>query len=293
MHEDHTSGASEILPVAAERVLTALAGAGAQPAALAPALRAVVSEQPAMGAVHRLVSRALEVARTAAASGLAERESAGQIEEAVRAFAADYDSASARIVDLAAEELLPEQGFVATWSRSSLVERAFLEARRRGKRCGALVAESRPLAEGRRLATTLAEAGLPVLFASDAALPSLLAGTAGILIGADAVRPQSFLHKVGTTALLLAGREVGLAAHALAQEAKFLPAEAALLDLVQRDPAQVWADAPGGVRVLNPTFEEVDLRLLRGVATERTVLPPGEAAAVARETRLDAELAKR
>lgn len=293
MRDDHISGASEILPAAAAQVLSAMEASGPGPTLLGPALRAVVEEQPAMGAVHRLASRALEVARAAAANGLGEERARQEVREAVAAFAADYEAATARVVALAAEELVPAEGLVATLSRSSLVERSLLEARRRGKRSGVLVAESRPLLEGRTLAARLAEAGVPVLFVTDTAQGGLLRGAAAILVGADAVLPRAFLNKIGTTALLLAGREIGLTAHALAQEAKFLPAEAALLDLVERSPGQVWDEPPRGVRVLNPTFEEVDLRLVHGIATERTVLPPGEAAAVARATRLDAELTKR
>ena len=292
MRDDHLSGASEILPAALARVLAALQASGPDPTLLGQALRGILSEQPAMGAVHRLASRALEVARTAVVSGLGDEEARREVREAVAAFAADYETATARVIELAAEALVPAEGVVATVSRSSLVERSLVEARRRGKQCGALVSESRPLGEGRVLAARLSEAGVPVLFVTDAAQAGLLRGAAGVLVGSDAVQPRSFLNKVGTAAVLLAAREVGLPAHALAQEAKFLPAEAALLDLTQRSPAQVWDQPPLGVRVLNPTFEEVDLRLVLGVATERGVLPPGEAAAVARETRLDPELAK-
>jgi translation initiation factor 2B subunit (eIF-2B alpha/beta/delta family) len=104
------------------------------------------------------------------------------------------------------------------------------------------------------------------------------------------VRPRSFVNKVGTGALLLAARELGLEAHALAPTAKFLPARAPLLALPERPPSQVWDAAPAGVRVTNPVFEEISLALLRSVVTERGFLPPGEAGSVAENVVLPAEL---
>lgn len=287
--DDHRSGASEILEAAAGQVLARLA-AGEDPSRLAPLLVGMVAEQPAMAALERLASRALEVARDQTRAGTAPDAVRREVEDAVRAFAADFAAAGERVVQQTAAELLPSAGWVATTSRSSLVERAFLAARAAGKRCGAIVAESRPEGEGRTLAARLAAAEVPVLFGTDAAL-ALLAGGAGlVLVGADAVRPRSFVNKVGTAALLWAAREAGLEAHALAQTAKFLPADAPLLTLPMRDPKAVWESPPPGVRVANPNFEEVALSLLRSVVTERGFLPPGEAGSVAANVRLAEEL---
>jgi hypothetical protein len=55
--------------------------------------------------------------------------------------------------------------------------------------------------------------------------------------------------------------------------------------------AEVWASPATGVQPRNVYFELVPMPLLRGVVVEDAVLPPGEAAALARERPLPGELA--
>ena len=55
--------------------------------------------------------------------------------------------------------------------------------------------------------------------------------------------------------------------------------------------AEVWASPAPGVEARNVYFEVVPMALMRGVVVEDTVLPPGEAAALARERPLPDELA--
>ena len=55
-------------------------------------------------------------------------------------------------------------------------------------------------------------------------------------------------------------------------------------------PAEVWDDPPAGVRPRNVYFELVPIQLVRGVVVEDAVLPPGEAAQLARERPLPSEL---
>ena len=54
---------------------------------------------------------------------------------------------------------------------------------------------------------------------------------------------------------------------------------------------EVWDEAPPGVRPRNVYFELVPIQLLRGIVVEDAVLPPGEAAQLARERPLPKELA--
>ena len=53
---------------------------------------------------------------------------------------------------------------------------------------------------------------------------------------------------------------------------------------------EVWESPPALVEPRNVYFELVPMPLLRGVVVEDGVLPPGEAAAVARERALPGEL---
>lgn len=283
--QDHRSGASELLAFAAAACRAALAETGPKPADFARALRQVCHAQPAMGAVFRLASRALEVATTAEHRGDQPDKAHEEIERAIEAFVADFEEAGQAAVRQA-HAVFPASGWVATYSRSSLVEALFLDVARSGTQVRVLLSEGRPLLEGRRLAQSLAEAKIPVWLTVDSAAVLLLPRAAALFVGADTVMPKMFVNKVGTYALLLAARELNVPAYALAQRAKFLPTSGGLFELGERDPEQVWKDAPMGISVRNLTFEETPLDLLRGVVTENGVLAPGEVAVAASEATL-------
>ncbi|MEO6462771.1 MAG: hypothetical protein ABIP29_06820, partial [Candidatus Eisenbacteria bacterium] len=112
--------------------------------------------------------------------------------------------------------------------------------------------------------------------AVDGALGLLLPQAGAVWLGADAVREQTFVGKAGIYGLLLIARELNLPAYVLAQRAKFLPDRCRRLTLPRRDPAEVWADTPRGVHVVNVPFEEAPLSLVRGVLTEGGFLGPRE-----------------
>src|SRR5262249_10323370 len=176
--------------------------------------------RPAMGAVFRLASRALEVATTAEHRGDPPDKAHEEIERAIEAFVADFEEAGEAVVRQA-HTVFPASGWVATYSRSSLVESLFLDVAKSGAQVRVLLSEGRPLLEGRRLAQSLTEAKIPVWLTVDSAAVLLLPRAAALFVGADTVLPKMFVNKVGTYALLLAARELNVPAYALAQRAKF------------------------------------------------------------------------
>jgi len=184
---------------------------------------------------------------------------------ALSTWHADFQAASEAIVRESGTLVSP---WIATTTRSSLVERSLIEAHGKGRGVKVLLSESRPMNEGRGLARALAEAGVPSWLAVDAALPLLLPQAGAVWIGVDAVREKTFVTKAGTYALLLVARELNVPAYAFAQRAKFLPDRCTRLTLPRRPAGEVWEDAPPLVSVVNTPFEEVPLALVRGVLTE-------------------------
>jgi len=260
-------------------------------AALLGWLRAAQQAQPTMALVHQLAARALEVADT----GLARGEKAAGLRTALaQSCEAERNDlgASRRAVARQAAALVSERGgWIATLSSSGAVRDAVIEAHRAGREPRALVAESRPLYEGRTLAAALAAAGVPVWLVVDAALPLLLSQARMVWLGADAVTDQGVFNKLGSFAAALAAREHSVPVYALAGRRKFMPAATGALKIVEMPAAEVW-DAPApGVQPRNVYFERVPLPLVRGVVVEDAVLPPGETAALARERPLPGELA--
>jgi len=253
-------------------------------------LRDAQAAQPTMALVHQLSARALEVADTGLSRGDSPPDLRRSLEESCEAEARDIE-ASGHAIARRALELLGERGaWIATLSHSAAVRDALLAAALAGRAPRVLIAESRPLYEGRVVARALAARGIEVWLVVDAALPLLISQARMVWLGADAVTELGVVNKVGSYAAALAAREHSVPVYALASRRKFLPATGAL-QILEMSPAEVW-DAPAqGVKPRNVYFETVPLPLLRGVVVEDAVLPPGEAAQLARERPLPEALA--
>ena len=259
-------------------------------AALLGWLRAAQAAQPALALVHQLSARALMVADGALIRGDAALDARRVLDETCAAEAADLVQARGALARQAAGLLDGRGGWIATLSASGTVLDALLLAHQAGREPRVMVAESRPLFEGRDMAAALGASGIPVWLVVDAALPLLLSQARMVWLGADAVTDQGLLNKVGSFAAALAAREHSVPVYALASRRKFLPATTGALQIPEMPPQEVWDAAPETVKPRNVYFELVPLPLLRGVVVEDSVLPPGEAAQLARERALPAEL---
>jgi translation initiation factor eIF-2B subunit delta len=254
-------------------------------------LRAAQAAQPTMALLHQLAARALEIADAGVARGDPPADLRAHLARSCAAEVADLAAARTAVAGLAGRLLTHRGMWVATLSMSGVVREALTLAQRGGMEPRALVAESRPLMEGRDLSTELAAAGIPVWLMVDAALPLLLSQAQMVWIGADAVTDRGVIGKIGGFAAALAAREHSVPFYALAERRKFLPASTAPLRIAEMAPAEVWERPAEGVRPRNIYFEVVPLELIRGIVVEDDVLGPGEAATVARDRALPRELA--
>ena len=286
---DSISPQTPLVEAAVTRLARAAAESGGSFDHLAAAARAEADAQPAMAAFVALGTRALLVARKAQDESAPPAEAAARVVAALEAWRRDFVLAGDEIVRRAGE-LLPTSGWVATTTRSSLVERALLAAHAGGRPVQVLCSESRPMNEGRALAANLAAAGVTTWLAVDGALGLLLPQAGALWLGADAIRERSFVGKAGVYGLLLVAREMNVPAYVLAQRVKFLPDRCRRLTLPRRDPAEVWPDAPERTHVVNVPFEEAPLSLVRGVLTEGGFLGPREIEDAAGLAQVAAEL---
>jgi translation initiation factor 2B subunit (eIF-2B alpha/beta/delta family) len=232
---------------------------------LAQAGRKVLEAQPVMAPLVLLVRSVLAAAETA--DGVeAGRHAAAS---AAEAFRAGLETRSRAVAERAAE-VLAGCRTVATFSSSSTVRAALLlgdEARGRTVVCF----ESRPMQEGRDLASALAEAGVQVTFAVDAAAHSLAPACDVVVIGCDSIGDRGVVNKIGSAALAQAAGRAGVPVYVLADESKLLPRGFPQRVDDDRPGEEVWTMQPG-VRVWNRYFEVVPLENVSGVVTEAGVL---------------------
>ena len=156
---------------------------------------------------------------------------------------------------------------ILTLSYSSTVEGLLLEAA--APDCLVIVAESRPLLEGRKLCRNLAAAGRRVRCITDAQIGLALADADMALIGADAVLGDlAVVNKTGSLFAALAARAQGKPCHAAADTFKIDPL-ASSADAVFEEMAadEVWPERPE--ICANVYFEPVPAELIALYLTEK------------------------
>jgi translation initiation factor 2B subunit (eIF-2B alpha/beta/delta family) len=225
----------------------------------------VLDAQPAMAPLVALlgdVLGALTGARDVAAARAAAKEAARSFREGLAARARSLAERTAA--------LLPAEGVVLTLSSSAAVREALLRgASSRGLRV--VILESRPLLEGQGLAAELAEAGLPVTVAVDAAAEALVPDSDLLLLGADSVGDLGVVNKLGSRGAARAARAAGVPVVVSTDTTKILPPGFPQLVADDRPGAEVMPPRPG-VAVWNRYFEAVPLGDVTWVVTEAAAL---------------------
>jgi translation initiation factor 2B subunit (eIF-2B alpha/beta/delta family) len=135
--------------------------------------------------------------------------------------------------------------------------------------------ESRPMREGEMLATALANAGVAVTFAVDAAVSTLMAECDAVLLGADSIGDLGIVNKIGSAGLVDAAMRHGVPVMVVSDETKILPIGFPQHLADERPSDEVWR-APAGVRVWNRYFEVIELARVTTVVTESAALSPSE-----------------
>lgn len=288
---DNTSGAAEILRRASE-IFYSLASSDIEPdrsgdqsarQLVINTCVALVKAQPRMATLANLTNRI-------AYDALNAREVLSAAAASAASFILEVDAAISRATDRAAR-LIKEDSVVLTHSRSSTVLAAFKKARAEGRSFGVIATESRPAFEGRRLAASLAELGISVVFVADAAATLELSRADFVLIGADAITPQFLVNKIGTRMIALAAREMNRPVYALSDSSKLINTDMfSAAEDDHHDPAELWADPPSGVAIMNRYFEPAPIELFTKVITEEGLLDAREVRKRAEGRQLNKEL---
>lgn len=171
-----------------------------------------------------------------------------------------------------ATRLLKGSQTVITISRSSTVEEVLTALS--GHRV--IVAESRPLFEGRTLAEELAGKGVEVTLIVDAAMGMFVDEADAALVGTDSVLADgSIVNKVGTKLLAIAAKEAGVPFYVVCDSSKFdvrsYMGEPLILET--KDPTEVAEDLEG-VEVRNPYFEVTPAYMITGIIAEQGLMRP-------------------
>jgi ribose 1,5-bisphosphate isomerase len=207
--------------------------------------------------------------------------------EKVDALAEVVASSSSRFLkDLeASKECIAEIGskrirnnmVVFTHCHSSTVTNILLKAKEDGKTFEVVCTETRPVFQGRITAKELLSFGIKTTFIVDSAARSFMRNADLVIVGADAITSEgNVINKIGTGTIALLSQEARKPFYVVAELLKFDPATVCgdYSQIEERNPDEVWKDAPEKLVIRNPAFDVTRRDFIHGVICEEGIIPP-------------------
>jgi len=243
----------------------------------------ILEAQPAMAPLVTMVSDLIRSAE----DGMSLPEARTRVLESISSFREGLEASTRAVADQAGI-LLSTEARVLTLSFSSTVASA-LTRFGPGHRLQVFCLEARPMTEGQRLARALAQAGVGVTYAVDAAAGALVQQADLVFLGADSLGDRGLVNKIGSLPLALAAREEGVPVYALLDRTKLLPPGFPQTVADDRPDGEVWK-APHGIRVWNRYFEVIPTELIARIVTEDGAFSPEEARSLRSRISIPSEL---
>jgi ribose 1,5-bisphosphate isomerase len=191
-------------------------------------------------------------------------------------FLSELDASRARAAEIGSE-LVHDGMTIFTHCNSSSVSQMLIKAKQVGKNFKVICTETRPTFQGRVTACELFENGIDTTFIVDSAASSFIPNADFIVVGADAFTPEgNIINKIGTYGLAVLAHEAHKPFYIVSELLKFDPTTfySELEGVEQRNPYEVWPDAPKGLDVRNPAFDVTPNKYIYGLICEKGVISP-------------------
>ncbi|MDI6840940.1 MAG: hypothetical protein QMD71_08870 [bacterium] len=253
--EDKESGANELRELAAKAILEFITKPHSKDS-LFDFLNQLAIAKPTMAPIKVLVKSIITETK--------DLKELNFIDQKVRAIVTTAPNLAALIKN--AHKVLTNKKVVLTYSYSSTV----FEALRTLNEISVFISESRPNFEGRKLALKLREAGLKVIFITEAEISRFIRDVEVIVVGADRVTEDSVINKVGTLAIAIMAKEFKVPCYVVCGIDKFLSKKEAKVEEIPENPNEIWTE--NGIKILNFYFEEIPIKYFTGIITEQGII---------------------
>jgi methylthioribose-1-phosphate isomerase len=263
------------------------------------ACRTLAAARPTAVNLGWAVERMRRVTAEARARGMDDAALAARLEDEARRIDRE-DLEACRTMGQHGAELVPREATVLThcnagglatagYGTALGVVRAAIE---HGKRVRVLADETRPFLQGSRLtAWELVRDGIDTTLIADASAGALMrAGEVDlVIVGADRIAANGdAANKIGTYSLAVLARAHGIPFYVAAPTSTIDPAcaDGGRIPIEERDPHEILEIqgarvAPTGARARNPAFDVTPAELITAIVTERGILRPPYAMAIA------------
>lgn len=125
--------------------------------------------------------------------------------------------------------------------------------------------EARPLYQGRTTAKELVKEGIKVTHYVDSAAQLAIKNADIMLIGCDAITKKSVINKIGSELFAKIANEQSIPVYVCTDSLKFTKNDVVI---EERGPEEIWKTDTKKIKIVNPAFEEIDPRLIKGIICE-------------------------
>ena len=194
----------------------------------------------------------------------------------VSQFLKDLEASKELIAEIGAKRI-QDGSVVFTHCHSSTVTRLLAKAKADGKNFKVICTETRPAFQGRITAKELVDLGIETTFIVDSAARTFMGDVDVVVVGADAITSEgNVVNKIGSSGIALLAHEARVPLYVVSELLKFdletLKGECEKIE--QRNPAEVWSEAPPKLSVRNPAFDVTPNRYIHGLICEEGIIAP-------------------
>ena len=191
-------------------------------------------------------------------------------------FLKNLEASRERVAEIGAKRIR-DGATVFTHCHSSTVTRLLAKAKNDGKNFKVICTETRPAFQGRITANEMVALGIETMFIVDSAAHSFMGNIDLIVVGADAITSEgNVVNKIGTSAIAVLANEARKPLYVVSELLKFDPETlyGEYEKIEQRNPVEVWKEAPEKLVVKNPAFDVTPSRYIHGFVCEEGVIAP-------------------
>jgi ribose 1,5-bisphosphate isomerase len=166
---------------------------------------------------------------------------------------------------------------VFTHCHSSTVTRLLAKAKADGKDFSVICTETRPAFQGRITAKEMIDLDIQTMFVVDSAARSYMGDVDLVVVGADAITSEgNVVNKIGTSTIAVLSNEARKPFYVVSELLKFDPETlyGSYEGIEQRNPKEVWSEAPPKLFVRNPAFDVTPNGYISGIVCEEGVIAP-------------------
>jgi len=191
-------------------------------------------------------------------------------------FLQNLEASSERTAEIGAKRIRDGM-LIFTHCHSSTVTRMIAKAKDDGKSFSVICTETRPALQGRITAREMVELGVQTMFIVDSAARYYMGDVDLVVVGADAITSEgNVVNKVGTSSIAVLANEAGKPFYVVSELLKFDPETLYGVSepIEQRNPSEVWKEAPEKLSVRNPAFDVTPSRYIHGLICEEGIISP-------------------